>query len=161
MLCCWNLDLKWRSRFSYKVAGKTVLSGHSTAGLQCWNCSVYRLYTYGNFDVERHLELINEHALKHYSRLDVDTSVPLEKHWDTPVRFFLFQNFQHTWTTFINSKVWNYSESIFFNFTVLILGTVNNIFQMTFIGFFCCSRSMVNVVRIVCLLMTASVVIIS
>ena len=23
-LCCWNLDFKWRSRFSYKVAGNAV-----------------------------------------------------------------------------------------------------------------------------------------
>ena len=36
-LCCWNLGLKWRSRFSYKVAGNAVLSGHSAAGLQYWN----------------------------------------------------------------------------------------------------------------------------
>ena len=32
-LCCWNLDLKWLSQFSYKVAGNAVLSGHSTVGL--------------------------------------------------------------------------------------------------------------------------------
>ena len=29
-LCCWNM---WRSRFSYKVAGNAVLSGHSAASL--------------------------------------------------------------------------------------------------------------------------------
>ena len=27
-LCCWNLYLKWRSRFTYKVAGNAVLSDH-------------------------------------------------------------------------------------------------------------------------------------
>ncbi|KAI0212017.1 Presequence protease, mitochondrial [Lamellibrachia satsuma] len=43
-----------------------------------------RFYTYGNFDMEHHLELINEHALKTFSRIEVDTSVPLEKHWDQP-----------------------------------------------------------------------------
>ena len=32
-LTSWNLDLKWRSRFSYKVAGNAVLRGHSTVGL--------------------------------------------------------------------------------------------------------------------------------
>ena len=32
-LSCWNLDLKWHRRFSYKVAGNAVLSDHSTAGL--------------------------------------------------------------------------------------------------------------------------------
>ena len=32
-LCCWNLDLKWHSQFSYKVAGNAVLRGHSVAGL--------------------------------------------------------------------------------------------------------------------------------
>ncbi len=31
--CCWNLDLKWHSQFSYKVARNAVLSGHSAAGL--------------------------------------------------------------------------------------------------------------------------------
>ena len=36
-LCCWNFDLKWRSRFSYKVAGNAVLSGHRAAGLSYWN----------------------------------------------------------------------------------------------------------------------------
>ncbi|KAK2188953.1 hypothetical protein NP493_119g07062 [Ridgeia piscesae] len=43
-----------------------------------------RFYTYGNFELERHLELINEHALKKFSRIEVDTSVPLEKHWHQP-----------------------------------------------------------------------------
>ena len=33
MLCCWNLYLKWHSRFSYKVAVNAVLSDHSTVGL--------------------------------------------------------------------------------------------------------------------------------
>ena len=32
-LSCWNFDLKWCSRFSYKVAGNAVPSGHSAAGL--------------------------------------------------------------------------------------------------------------------------------
>lgn len=43
-----------------------------------------RFYTYGNFPLERHLELIEEQALKKFSSIPVDTSVPKEQRWSSP-----------------------------------------------------------------------------
>lgn len=45
----------------------------------------YRFYTYGNFPLERRLQLIEELALKKFEKIPVDTSVPKEPRWVTPV----------------------------------------------------------------------------
>ena len=45
----------------------------------------FRFYTYGNFPLERHLELINEKVLSEFQKTSVDTAVPAEPRWSSPV----------------------------------------------------------------------------
>lgn len=51
---------------------------------QYYHPSNSRFYTYGNFPLERRLQLIEELALKKFEKISVDTSVPKEPRWVTP-----------------------------------------------------------------------------
>lgn len=43
-----------------------------------------KFFTYGNFPLEEHLEYINSNYLQQFDKIDPNTSVPLEKRWDSP-----------------------------------------------------------------------------
>ena len=43
-----------------------------------------RFYTYGNFPLDQHLELINRLVLEKFEKITVDTSVTLEPRWSSP-----------------------------------------------------------------------------
>ena len=57
MLCCWNLDLKWRCQFVYVVTENSVLGGHRAVVLKwlksrrkSWNSDgLYDLFSFGVF----------------------------------------------------------------------------------------------------------------
>ena len=49
----------------------------------------YRFYTYGNFELERNLELINEQVLSKFTQADMNTAVPSEPRWMTEVNITL------------------------------------------------------------------------
>lgn len=44
-----------------------------------------RFLTYGNFPLEDHLKFINENYLKHFSKIEPGTAVPVESRWSNPV----------------------------------------------------------------------------
>ncbi|KAJ8336397.1 hypothetical protein SKAU_G00376170 [Synaphobranchus kaupii] len=43
-----------------------------------------RFFTYGDLPLEQHLEQIQQEALSKFERMEPDTSVPPQLHWDTP-----------------------------------------------------------------------------
>ena len=45
----------------------------------------FRFYTYGDFPLERHLELVSENALSKFSRIEPHTQVPAATRWSQPV----------------------------------------------------------------------------
>ncbi|KAG3257777.1 pitrilysin metallopeptidase 1 [Ictidomys tridecemlineatus] len=46
-----------------------------------------RFFTYGNFQLEQHLRQIHEEALSKFQKIEPNTAVPAQKHWDKPREF--------------------------------------------------------------------------
>ena len=50
---------------------------------------IFRFYTYGDMPLAKHLESIEELALRQFSKIDPGTDIPSEPRWTQPVRRFM------------------------------------------------------------------------
>lgn len=52
-----------------------------------------RIYTYGNLNLSDHLKFINEHYLRHYTKIEPNTDVPDEPRWSKPQTDIIYCGF--------------------------------------------------------------------
>ena len=56
--------------------------------MKCLFIFTHRFITYGDLPLEFHLELTENHALKHFQKILLDYEVPDQKRWTEPVSNF-------------------------------------------------------------------------